>query len=219
LIAILLLTWPRFAGHALCTRFLPWSVPLFWIGTAVLIVGLLFSVAARRHLGGNWSGTVTLKQDHTLTRSGPYRFVRHPIYTGLLLAIFGSGVIALGEWRGLVALALTTVAILRKIQIEERFMLEQFGVAYARYRQEVAALIPGILWQPLPLRGRDALPAGELRQSVFAASGNAQTNLSLRGALRRSNPPPDKRSSALQAGDCFGARRLAMTGSGRFHSR
>jgi protein-S-isoprenylcysteine O-methyltransferase Ste14 len=145
LLAIVLLVSPRFAGTALSTRFLPGSRILFWTGTALLIAGLLFSVAARRHLGGNWSGTVTLKQDHTLTRSGPYRFVRHPIYTGLLLAIFGSGVIALGEWRGLLALALVTAAFVRKIQIEERFLREQFGDAYDRYRQEVAALIPGVL--------------------------------------------------------------------------
>lgn len=143
LLAILLLVSPRFAGAALSTRFLPRSVILFWIGTGLLLAGLLFTVAARRYLGGNWSSTVTLKQDHTLIRSGPYRFVRHPIYTGLLLAIFGSGVIALGEWRGLVVLALATAAFLRKIQIEERFLQEQFGDAYARYRQEVAALIPG----------------------------------------------------------------------------
>jgi protein-S-isoprenylcysteine O-methyltransferase Ste14 len=65
--------------------------------------------------------------------------VRHPIYTGLLLAIFGSGVIALGEWRGVVALALVTAAFLRKIQIEERFLRDQFGDAYDRYRQEVPA--------------------------------------------------------------------------------
>jgi protein-S-isoprenylcysteine O-methyltransferase Ste14 len=144
-LAILLLTLPWFAGTVLGTRFLPRSATLFWIGTALLIAGMLFSVAARRHLGGNWSGTVTLKQDHSLIRTGPYRFVRHPIYTGLLLAIFGSGVIALGEWRGLVALVLVTAAFLRKIQIEERFLSEQFGEAYVRYRQEVPALIPGLL--------------------------------------------------------------------------
>jgi protein-S-isoprenylcysteine O-methyltransferase Ste14 len=145
LLAVLLLMLPRFAGTILGTRLLPRSALLFWIGTVVLLAGLLFTIAARRHLGGNWSGAVTLKQDHTLIRSGPYRFVRHPIYTGLLLAIFGSGVIALGEWRGLVALALVTVAFLRKIQIEERFMQEQFGDGYTRYRQEVAALIPGVV--------------------------------------------------------------------------
>jgi protein-S-isoprenylcysteine O-methyltransferase Ste14 len=112
-------------------------VALFWIGTALLLAGLLFAIAARRHLGGNWSGTVTLKQDHMLTRSGPYRFVRHPIYPCILLAFLGSDVVALGEWRGLLALALITAAFPRKIQIEERFLLEQFSGAYARYRREV----------------------------------------------------------------------------------
>jgi protein-S-isoprenylcysteine O-methyltransferase Ste14 len=145
LLAVLLLVSPRFAGAILDTRFLPRSALLFWIGVGVMLAGLLFAVVARRHLGGNWSGTVTLKQDHTLTRSGPYRLVRHPIYTGILLAIFGSGVIALDEWRGPLAFGLVTVAFLRKIQVEERFMQEQFGETYTRYRKEVAALIPGLV--------------------------------------------------------------------------
>ena len=84
---------------------------------------------------------VTLKQDHELIRSGPYRWVRHPIYTGLLLAILGSA-IALGEWRGLIALVLVAAAVLRRIAIEERFLTQQFGAAYARYRAEVPALVP-----------------------------------------------------------------------------
>jgi protein-S-isoprenylcysteine O-methyltransferase Ste14 len=67
--------------------------------------------------------------------------VRHPIYTGLLLAVLGSA-IALAEWRGLIALALITAALLRKISIEERFLAQQFGVAYLRYRDEVPALLP-----------------------------------------------------------------------------
>jgi protein-S-isoprenylcysteine O-methyltransferase Ste14 len=144
-LAVILLISPRFAGTILAAHFLPASVLLFWLGTAITLAGLIFAVVARRYLGGNWSGTVTLKQGHTLTRTGPYRFVRHPIYTGILLAIFGSGVIALGEWRGVLALALVTAAFLRKIRIEERFMQEQFGDAYTRYRQEVAALIPCVI--------------------------------------------------------------------------
>ena len=84
-----------------------------------------------------------MKQDHSLTRSGPYRLVRHPIYTGLLIAILGSA-IAEAEWRGLVALALITGSFLRKIAVEERFLTAQFGDAYARYRAEVPALFPGM---------------------------------------------------------------------------
>jgi protein-S-isoprenylcysteine O-methyltransferase Ste14 len=137
LLGILLLIWPGFARSALDTRFLPpWNI-LFWSGTVAMLAGLLFTVAARRHLGGNWSGTVTLKQGHTLTHTGPYRFVRHPIYTGWLVAIFGSGVIASGEWRGVVALPLITAAFMRKIPIEEEFPQEHFGDSYRCYRQEV----------------------------------------------------------------------------------
>jgi protein-S-isoprenylcysteine O-methyltransferase Ste14 len=125
----------------LAARFLPRGVIWFWIGFALVVPGLGFSVLARVWLGGNWSGTVTLKQDHELIRSGPYRWVRHPIYTGLLLALLGS-VIAAGEWRGLAGLALIAVSLLHKINVEERFMIEQFGSAYERYRAEVPALIP-----------------------------------------------------------------------------
>jgi protein-S-isoprenylcysteine O-methyltransferase Ste14 len=145
LLAVLLVMSPRLGGTALGAHFLPSSAVQFWIGVVLLCAGLLFAVAARHRLGGNWSGSVTLKQGHTLTRDGPYRFVRHPIYSGILLAFFGSAVIALGEWRGLLALVLLTAAFLRKIRIEERFMLEQFGDDYARYRKEVAALVPGVL--------------------------------------------------------------------------
>jgi len=144
LLGIALLISPRVAKSMLDGRFLPRSAVLFWFGVVLLLTGLLISVAARRHLGGNWSSTVTVKVDHTLTRSGPYRFVRHPIYSGILLAVLG-GVIASGEWRQLVALALIAGAFLRKIQIEERYMLGQFGETYALYRQNVAALVPRLL--------------------------------------------------------------------------
>ena len=110
---------------------------------AVLLVaaGLAFAVWARVCLGRNWSGIVTLKQDHELVRSGPYRFVRHPIYTGLLLALLGSA-LARNEWRALLAVALAWLAFWRKLQVEEGLMIEQFGDAYARYRAEVPALVP-----------------------------------------------------------------------------
>jgi protein-S-isoprenylcysteine O-methyltransferase Ste14 len=143
-LGILLLVSPLSAGTALRRHFLLPSFATFWIAALCLLLGLGFSIVARRSLGGNWSSTVTLKQEHTLTRSGPYRIVRHPIYSGILLAVLG-GVIARGEWRDLIALALFVAAFLRKIRIEERFMLAQFGDAYIRYQREVAALIPGLL--------------------------------------------------------------------------
>jgi protein-S-isoprenylcysteine O-methyltransferase Ste14 len=125
----------------LAACFLPRTAGWFWLGFVLVALGLAFSVAARIWLGRNWSSMVTLKRDHELIRSGPYRWVRHPIYTGLLLAVLGS-TIALGQWRGLIALALIAAAFLRKISIEERFLASQFGAAYRRYRDEVPALLP-----------------------------------------------------------------------------
>jgi protein-S-isoprenylcysteine O-methyltransferase Ste14 len=141
---IILLMFRHAGGPWLAMRILPHSLWTYWIGFALVGVGLGFAVWARIHLAGNWSGTVTLKQDHSLTRTGPYRLVRHPIYTGLLVAVLGSA-IATAEWRGLVALALVTVSFLRKSSIEERFLTTQFGAAYTRYRAEVPALVP---WLP-----------------------------------------------------------------------
>ena len=131
-------------GSFLSARFAPYADATFDLGAVLVAAGLAFSVWARVHLGRNWSGTVTIKQGHELIRSGPYRFVRHPIYTGLLLAFLGTA-IALGEWRGLVAVAIFVVAVWRKAMVEERFLAEHFGEAYARYRAEVRALIPFVL--------------------------------------------------------------------------
>jgi protein-S-isoprenylcysteine O-methyltransferase Ste14 len=125
----------------LAGRVLPANLPVFVAGTALVAIGLLFCVWARVHLGTNWSASVTVKQGHELVRSGPYRVVRHPIYTGLLLALLGTA-IARGDAQGFVAVAIATVAFSHKLRIEERWMQETFGDAYARYRAEVPALVP-----------------------------------------------------------------------------
>jgi protein-S-isoprenylcysteine O-methyltransferase Ste14 len=121
---------------ALTTRFVPPGPLLPVFGTLAVTAGLAFAVWARRHLGRNWSGIVTVKEDHTLIRSGPYRFVRHPIYSGLLLALVGTAA-AIGEVRGVLAVACALVGFLRKIRIEEREMYRTFAES-----EETAALIP-----------------------------------------------------------------------------
>jgi len=138
-----LLSSGSFAGPLMATRIYPPTDRTFWFGAVLVALGLSFAIWARVHLAGNWSGTVTLKQGHDLIRSGPYRLTRHPIYTGILLAVLGSA-IALAEWRGIVALALIALAFLRKIDIEEGFLTARFGEAYTRYRAEVPALIPRV---------------------------------------------------------------------------
>src|SRR5438045_495316 len=92
------LLWaPRLPRGFLGAEIFERSLAAYFVGVGVLIAGLAFSVWARVHLGRNWSGTVTVKQDHELVRDGPYRYVRHPIYTGLLIAFIGCA-IARDEW-------------------------------------------------------------------------------------------------------------------------
>lgn len=113
-------------------------------GVAVAAAGMGFAAWARYHLGQYWSGRVTIKAGHRLIRSGPYALARHPIYTGILVGMVGTAV-AVGEVRGIVAALLVLLAYARKIPLEERWLLDQFGPEYERYRREVRALIPG-LW-------------------------------------------------------------------------
>lgn len=117
---------------------------LFWIAACVSGAGLLLSVWARRHLGRNWSGSVTIKADHELITTGPYRLARHPIYTGLLIAFAGNALVV-AEWRGVLALLIVFVALWRKLKLEERFMREQFGQTYVDYSHRVSALVPFLL--------------------------------------------------------------------------
>ena len=125
----------------LAARFIPASREIAEFGYALLLVGLAIAFWARFTLGRNWSGTVTLKQDHELIRRGPYAFVRHPIYSGILLGFVGT-VLALGEVRGLVALALITLTFRLKSLTEESFMHQRFGPQYSDYKRHVKALIP-----------------------------------------------------------------------------
>lgn len=141
MIACLLLWPPRLPGDFLGQWIIPWNNALYPIGAILVAAGLLFSCWARYVLGRNWSGIVTVKEDHELIRTGPYRFVRHPIYTGLLLAFVGSAV-ARDQWRGILAVVIVYLALWRKYRLEERWMEQTFGDAYRRFREETPALIP-----------------------------------------------------------------------------
>jgi protein-S-isoprenylcysteine O-methyltransferase Ste14 len=143
-VAVLLLWLPNVPLPWLNVQFIPWAEWQFWVGAGLAAIGLLTTVWARRHIGRNWSGIVTLKQDHELVVSGPYALVRHPIYTGLLLAFIGSA-LARGEWRGVLAVLIVVWALWRKLKLEERWMKEQFGEQYHAYSRRVAALLPFLL--------------------------------------------------------------------------
>ncbi len=137
----LLAVLPSVPLPILSAEVLPESSAIEWTGVWLVACGLGFSAWARHHLGRNWSGVVTLKEDHELIQTGPYRLVRHPIYMGVLLALVGS-TLAHGELRGVLGVAMVAVAMVRKLRIEERFMQERFNDEYDLYKRHTAALIP-----------------------------------------------------------------------------
>jgi protein-S-isoprenylcysteine O-methyltransferase Ste14 len=122
-------------------RVIPRSLILGDLGLALTLGGISLAIWARFFLGRNWSARVTIKKNHELIRSGPYVIVRNPIYTGFLTALAGT-VMVIGELRAILALVIVAVGLHYKVKTEEKFMSDQFGEEYARYRQEVKSLIP-----------------------------------------------------------------------------
>ena len=120
------------------------STGAHWIGAAFVLAGLLFALWARMRLGRNWSAKVVLKKEHELVTQGPYAWVRHPIYTGVLLMVAGTA-IAVGTPASLVGLTLVIWSAWIKLRLEEALMLEQFPDTYPAYQQRVKRLVP-LLW-------------------------------------------------------------------------
>ena len=111
------------------------------LGVIVCLAGFFFTLWARRTLAGNWSSDVTFKHGHELVRNGPYRYVRHPIYTGLLTMCLATAM-AFGCIRFWLALPLWLLGFTLKIRQEERLMLEHFPAEYPAYKKDVKALVP-----------------------------------------------------------------------------
>lgn len=124
-------------------RFIPMATPIMAIGLAIEAAGLFLSIWARRHLGRHWSGEITIKVDHELIRSGPYKLLRHPIYTGILTMYAGTALV-IGTRLALIGVALGALAYWRKIRLEEANLSAAFGPDYAAYRRETWALVPGV---------------------------------------------------------------------------
>jgi protein-S-isoprenylcysteine O-methyltransferase Ste14 len=132
-------------------------VPIPWLNARVIPAGVFTTVAgflvqgagfglaawARRHLGRQWSGAVTIKVDHRLVTTGPYRRVRHPIYTAMLTMAIGTALVS-GRVHALVGVVVMAGAYARKIPLEERVLAGEFGDEFARYRGASAALVPWV---------------------------------------------------------------------------
>jgi protein-S-isoprenylcysteine O-methyltransferase Ste14 len=144
LLVAALLWFPELGFGWLGRQIVPRSNGQFLLASILLVAGLGFAVWARVHLGSYWSGHVTLKPGHRLIRSGPYAIVSHPIYTGILTAMIGTAIVV-DEYRGVLAVVIATEAFVRKLRLEERWLTEEFGDEYVRYRREVKALVPGVI--------------------------------------------------------------------------
>jgi len=113
-------------------------------GVVICVFGLFVTLWARWTLAGNWSSDVTFKEGHELIKKGPYRFARHPIYTGLLIMCLGTA-LDIGTLRGLLALVVMAIGFWIKLKQEERLLLRHFPDQYPAYCREVKALVPFII--------------------------------------------------------------------------
>lgn len=114
------------------------------LGGVICAWGLFAALWARWTLAGNWSSNVTFKEGHELIKTGPYRFVRHPIYTGILTMCLGTA-LNIGEVRCWLALLLMAATFWVKLKQEERLMLQHFPNEYPAYRKQVKALVPFVI--------------------------------------------------------------------------
>jgi len=128
----------------LSRRFIPENEAVKAIAIVLVGLGVAFAIWARRHLGEFWSARVTLKEDHHLIQSGPYARARHPIYSGLLLAMIGTALFV-GEWRAALGVFLVFVGHWLKARREESLLATEFGAAYEEYRRRTGSLVPRML--------------------------------------------------------------------------
>jgi protein-S-isoprenylcysteine O-methyltransferase Ste14 len=122
-------------------RFVPAVVEVGAAGWVLTALGMLFSIWARVSLGRNWSASVVLKHGQELISTGPYALVRHPIYTGLLVALAGTALYN-GRWQALLGLAFFAISFWLKARSEENLLEREFGEEYRSYRDRTPMLIP-----------------------------------------------------------------------------
>lgn len=144
LIASFLMSFVRFGNWSwLGFQSVPNTLAFGLMGVLVCATGMAFCFWARRTLGSNWSGTVTLKHDHELIQKGPYGLTRHPMYTGILTGLLGVD-LTIGQIGNFLGIALLVFAFLRKIKLEEIYMTQHFGKRYLNYVKKVKRLVPFI---------------------------------------------------------------------------
>lgn len=124
-------------------RFVPETRAIAIAGLTIEIVGVALAAWARYCLGANWSGAVTLKEGHELISNGPYKRIRHPIYTGIAVGLAGTAIF-IGEWRGIVAFAAILISHFFKARKEEAWLTHEFGPQFEAHRARTGMFLPKI---------------------------------------------------------------------------
>ncbi len=140
----LIIYLPLLTGGLIATSLFKTSLTSGLIGLTFCVFGIGIMVWARQHLAKNWSGNVILQKEHTLTKDGPYKFVRHPIYSGGLLAILGSAIV-MGQIFGFAWALFCSVGLIMKIRKEEILLSSKFPAEYLLYKKQTKMLIPFVL--------------------------------------------------------------------------
>ncbi len=146
LLTLLVVIWVIGVAHraaGLRQTLWPQSAAVGVLADLLTVAGLAVALWARAALGRNWSGMIVFKEDHELIQRGPYAYVRHPIYSGLLLMGLGTAVES-GRLASFVVLAAAGVVFGVKAHLEERLMTSHVPEAYPDDRRRVKALIPGV---------------------------------------------------------------------------
>ena len=144
LVAYVLLVHGRQLPYPLNLRIVPPASLVACAAAFLCIAGLGLALWARVILGRNWSAVVTLKEEHELIERGPYQFVRHPIYTGILTMFCGTALL-LGHLAGFIGILLMFASFWIKLGHEERLMLQKFPDRYAAYQKRAKRIIPFLL--------------------------------------------------------------------------
>ena len=139
----LLLWCPKFSG-LLNLRLTPHTDLAQAFGAVVCVLGLIVTLWARWILAGNWSSEVAFKKGHELVKTGPYRFARHPIYSGLLMMCLGTAIVV-GQFHSWLGFLLPCIGFWIKLKQEETLMLRNFPSEYLAYKKQVKALVPFVI--------------------------------------------------------------------------
>lgn len=122
-------------------RFVPHSQRILELGAAITCIGLAFSIWARQHIGRYWSGSVSIRADHQLIRTGPYSRIRHPIYTGILVGLAGT-LLADGHYAAILAFLIVLGGLSWKALREENLLKSEFGPAFEEHKRMTGFFLP-----------------------------------------------------------------------------